>query len=486
MTSYSANSHSSIERNVVIDRESSLARSRSQPTIALLPFPDLFEDFFDTIGLSLESFGNELTGGWMFNYIDALQLAGVRTVLFFISARVSQTTQFVHAPTGAMVCVLPAPKIYRAYRAVRHQVERLVPSLKGSSSDVCSAGSTNTPSPQSPRRSPQIAFKSGVKSLGSYLSTPLRLLARELRQQECDAILCQEYEFARFDVCVLLGKLMRLPVFATFQGGDRLPSPLEYPLRWLTLRTCTGLIVASQPERQRLQTFYRLGSAQIARIFNPMDATTWGAIDRNQARSALDIPEKAKIVVFHGRIQIWHKGLDILLEAWEQICRERPGQDLRLLLVGTGSDADALRQRIAVMELKGVMWIDEYVRDRNLIQRYLSAADVYTLPSRKEGFPVAPIEAMACGLPVVAADVAGVSDIFEHGEAHGGLVVPREDAHALALELGRVLDDETYRDQLGKNARRRAQECFSFEVIGKQLRDLLLCQNHPQGELLRK
>ena len=81
---------------------------------------------------------------------------------------------------------------------------------------------------------------------------------------------------------------------------------------------------------------------------------------------------------------------------------------------------------------------------------------------------------MACGLPVVAADAAGISDILEEGEASGGLVVPRENAQALALALGRVLDDEAWRHELSKCAQMRVQECFSFETIGKQLRDILI------------
>jgi glycosyltransferase involved in cell wall biosynthesis len=483
MTSYLQNSNSSLEpmpqtagRDEVVDRESLLVSEQPQPTIALLPCCDLFEDFFDTIGVSLETYCKELTGGWQFNYIEALQLTGVRTVVFFFSAHVCEPTRFTHAPTGTMICVLPPSRIYHTYRTVGRQAGKLWKRLKGKSSEVSSTQRNDVNSPLSTRRSPLAVIKDGLMSLGSYLSTPLGLLRRELRQEGCNAILCQDYEYARFDVCVLLGKFMHLPVLATFQGGDKLPSPFEYPLRWLSLRASAGLIVASQVERQRLQAFYGVASAKIAPIFNPMDVTTWGASDRDEARSTLGIPSDAQVVVYHGRIQIWQKGLDILLEAWEQLCCERPNKDLRLLLVGTGKDADELRQRIAGMQLKGVLWIDEYVRDRSAIQRYLSAADVYTLPSRKEGFPVAPIEAMACGLPVVATDVAGISDILEKGEVNGGLIVPREDTKALMLALKRVLDDEVWGRELGKLARLRTEECFSFEVIGKQLHDTLLTQ----------
>lgn len=461
------------DRHNADDWETLLANAESKPTIALLPFGDLIEDFLDSIGVSFEAFCNEFMGSWMFGYIDALRLAGVRTVLFCFSTSVAEPSRFTHTPTGTTICVLPAPRIYRAYRAVRRQTLNLSGVSENEKfSDIHNMHAYGI---HSTRPSLLATLKDAAKSLGSYLSTPLLVFARELRREGCDAILCQEYEYARFDACVLLGQFMRLKVFATFQGGDKLLSTLEFPVRPLAMRASAGLIIPTQTEIQRVCACYGVQPTKVARIFNPLDVATWGGIDRDEARAALEIPLDARVAVWHGRVEIERKGLDVLLDAWNQICIERPGLDLRLLLVGTGSDANKLRQQIETMQLRGVMWIDEFVR-RTEIQQYLCAADVYTLPSRREGFPVAPVEAMACGLPVVATDAPGVPDILEGGEASGGLVVPRGDAAALALALGRVLDDEAWRHQLSKLARCRVENCFSPETIGKQLRNFLLSQ----------
>src|SRR3990172_3465564 len=86
------------------------ANKEPRLTVALLPWGDLIEDFLDSIGVSLETFCKEMTGGWMFGYIDALRLVGVRTVVFCISARVKTPMRFTNIPTGATICVLTAPK----------------------------------------------------------------------------------------------------------------------------------------------------------------------------------------------------------------------------------------------------------------------------------------------------------------------------------------------------------------------------------------
>ncbi|HYI07975.1 MAG TPA: glycosyltransferase family 4 protein [Thermoanaerobaculia bacterium] len=393
-----------------------------QRSLAIVDWTQLVEDYLDNIEVSFEAFCNETTGGWLFGYIDALQAAGVRAMLMCVSARVTQTERFTHKATGATICVLPAPRLYRMFR------RRVL-----------------NPYEQWSRLAP-------------YLATPVVALARELRRQRCGAILCQDYEHGRFDVCVLLAKLMRLPVFATFQGGD---TPGPFP-RALALRACDGLIVATRAEAARVTARYRLPASKLARVFNPLCTGEWRAGDRSAARAALAIPDDARVVAWHGRADYHRKGLDVLFDAWDRICRD----DRRLLLIGAGNESAALRERVA--RSRGVIWIDEYLNDRDAIRRHLSAADVYAFPSRHEGFPVAPLEAMALQLPVVASDA--VPDLLDEDS---GVLVPCGDAAALANALDRLLDDQHLARILGERARRRIEMHFSPAAVGAQLRSFM-------------
>src|SRR5205823_537644 len=95
-------------------------------------------------------------------------------------------------------------------------------------------------------------------------------------------------------------------------------------------------------------------------------------------------------------------------------------------------------------------------------------------PSRGDACPNAVIEAMACGLPIVASNVNGITDIFEAGEQSGGLLVPPGDARALARALGQIFSDHALARDLRLRAQYRAETNFSMQVVGKQLSSFLL------------
>ena len=424
----------------------------SVPTVALLPWGLLFdEDYLDTIGVSLEEFCVEGAGGHLFNFITAMQRVGVRTVLVLFSRRVARTTRFVNRSTNASVVVVPPPTRYRVLRDLLAR-----PGLRGA------------------LRTLGRPVRTVADEVAAYLATPLRALARELRREGCDAILCQEYEFVRFDVCVLLGRFMRLPVFATYQGGNKLAGVLQRAIRPRTVPRAAGLIIAPSTEIERVRSAYGIPASRIAQVFNALEPSAFDAPSRETARETLEIPETARVAVWHGRVEIAQKGVDVLIEAWQIVCAARPDTDLRLLMLGTGVDAAWLHERLASGAIRGVFWRDEYVQDRSMLRMHLAAADVYAFPSRHEGFAVAPLEAMACGLPIVAADAPGVPDLLSCGEACGGFMVPRGDVTAFAAALGRALDDPAWTLVTGVRARERVADTCAPDSVGRRLRDFLL------------
>ena len=422
------------------------------PTVALLPWGLLFdEDYLDTIGISLETFCVESAGGHLFNFISAMQRVGVRTVLVLFSRRFEHPTRFVNTSTGATVLVIPPS---RAYGMLRDFLRR--------------------PGVRRALRAPGRSVRTIADELAAYLATPMLRLARELRREDCRAIVCQEYEYVRFDVCVLLGRLMRLPVFASFQGGDRLQGIVQRITRPWAVRRAAGLIIAPSTEIERVRTAYDVPTTRIAQIFNALEPSAFDAPDRAVARAELDLPESARVAVWHGRIDPETKGIDVLLDAWEMVCAARPDADLRLRLMGAGAGAAWLRTRLQQPGLRGVSWRDEYVQDRAMLRRHLASGDVYAFPSRHEGFAVAPLEAMACGLPIVAADAHGIPDLLAGGETAGGIIVPRGDAPALAHALGELLDDPERARALGALARARVEDCCALDQVGERLRRFIL------------
>jgi glycosyltransferase involved in cell wall biosynthesis len=95
---------------------------------------------------------------------------------------------------------------------------------------------------------------------------------------------------------------------------------------------------------------------------------------------------------------------------------------------------------------------------------------VFVFPSRREGFGSAIVEAMACGLPCVVADLAGITDyIFPApSEASGGVVVPQQDPEAVARAVTALLEDPDRASKLGDRARARAAACFGIDRVAQQ------------------
>jgi glycosyltransferase involved in cell wall biosynthesis len=135
-----------------------------------------------------------------------------------------------------------------------------------------------------------------------------------------------------------------------------------------------------------------------------------------------------------------------------------PTEEFAALIVGDGPDRPAVEELSARLGLGGRVRLEGERRD---VADLLAASDVFVLSSRSEGLPVSVLEAMAAGLPVVASDVGGVSELVIDGET--GILVRPGDPDRLAEALEGLLSDPDRRRRLGEAGRARAERLFDLE-----------------------
>lgn len=159
------------------------------------------------------------------------------------------------------------------------------------------------------------------------------------------------------------------------------------------------------------------------------------------------------------------KGVDILLKAFETVCKRR--SDVTLWLIGNGVQTEHLRDYALQRGIakKVVFW-----GNRSDVPGFLNAASIGVLSSRTEGLPNAIIEYMAARLPVVATNVGGNAELVVDGKT--GVLVPPNDPEALADAICFVLDHPDIACKYGEAGRRRVEEHFTVERMVRQTEQL--------------
>ena len=144
----------------------------------------------------------------------------------------------------------------------------------------------------------------------------------------------------------------------------------------------------------------------------------------------------------------------------EAVARIRPLiQQLKVVQIGGGSERDALEAAIEKYDLKDIFFLWG-ITDREKIHRFIRAADVYINPAILEGFGIATVEAMLCGLPVVCADSGSLPELVEHEKS--GLLFRSDDIDELSQDILKLYRSAELRQRLGRAARERALDKFSI------------------------
>jgi len=230
-------------------------------------------------------------------------------------------------------------------------------------------------------------------------------------------------------------------------------------------RVADGFIAVSSDVAASVRAAYHPSPGRLAVIPNGVDVERYAEpVDREAVRRSIGVPPAAPMAIVVAKLMT-QKGHAVLLDALPRVIGRVP--DLHVVLVGEGDLRAELESRVAAMGMAGRV---TFAGNRGDIPHLLAASDLFVLPSLWEGLPMALLEAMATGLPVVASAVSGTSEVIEPGRS--GLLVRPGEPTALGDAMLTVLQDRSVAAALGAAARARVEACYSARVQAQRHAEL--------------
>jgi D-inositol-3-phosphate glycosyltransferase len=223
------------------------------------------------------------------------------------------------------------------------------------------------------------------------------------------------------------------------------------------------VICASESERDTLIEDYAVSRSRLSVVPCGVDVDRFRPLDMRESRAALGLDEDVPVLLFIGRIEPL-KGIDVLVRAASQLDGK-----FQLLVVG-GDEKDAIRihELHTLAEELGVegkvVFADAVPHDE--LPRYYNAASICVVPSYYESFGLVALEAMACGVPVIASRVGGLKETVQDGRT--GYLIPWRCPEPFAERLDLLLTNEPLRKSLGEEARQVAQG-YAWPLIAAQV-----------------
>lgn len=291
--------------------------------------------------------------------------------------------------------------------------------------------------------------KKGIRvhyiGLGKYSFRTVTELERVIEREEADIVHLHGYRGSNF------GRLAarRRGVRNIVHEHAVLPVPVhQYLMDWF-LKSYTDLGVAvSDYVKAHLIRKRHVPAERTTVLWNGIDLDRFAPLPNGQrdvARRGLDITPEIAAVGVVTRLRK-EKGTEYLVKAAERVLREMPGKAV-FLIAGEGPDRgkiEALIRRLGVGD--GVHLLGH----RHDVPGFLSLLDILVIPSLTEGFPLALLEGMAAGLPIIATRVGGMPEILVDGKT--GIFVEPENPAAIADTVGALIEDRRRADELGRAA----------------------------------
>lgn len=243
---------------------------------------------------------------------------------------------------------------------------------------------------------------------------------------------------------ILLGKIFKKPIVITIHGSDiniLIKSFIIKRMIRFSLTRAKCIITVSNALKEKIIGLGIAGN-KIEILSNAIDSDKFKPINKIEARKKIDLPLTKKIILFVGNF-VYAKNPLLLIDLAYEI-KKQGRSDLFFIMVGDGELKQKIIDKIKYLSVKEIVKLIEQ-KQHDEIPLWMNAADVFVLPSRFEGLPTVLVEAMACGLPIVATKVGGIPEIIKDNER--GILIEPNDATAIVKGVLTLADNENLREK---------------------------------------
>jgi len=332
-------------------------------------------------------------------------------------------------------------------------------------------------------RSPDVAIHTLGLRGGNNIRLPLRL-AGLFRRTNTDVVHTRNAE--AFFYGFLGAKLARVPALIHSEHGRVLPdSPRRMTVQRWFLSFTDGAFAVSDRLRRDLVHHLRVPERRFEVIYNGVDEGRIANADRSRARQSLGATDGEIVIGSVGRL-VPVKNYALLLRGFSRVAGP-----VRLVLIGEGPERASLE---ALAATTGIAARTHLLGHREDVAELLVGLDIFVLPSFSEGMSNTVLEAMAAGVPIVASNVGGNSEIIQDGLS--GLLFESENEPELTDRLVRLIGDPELRAQLGRAGQERVMREFSmgamirkyealYERVARRERRIRVAEGKPTGQVAR-
>lgn len=248
--------------------------------------------------------------------------------------------------------------------------------------------------------------------------------------------------------------------------------PLRLKIEAELVKHADHLVVSSRREKVQMVWTYGVPAAKLSVIPCGVDPSLFRPRNAREAQAELGLPDK-RYILFVGRIDPV-KGIDTLLRAIQRVKKTGDAfRDVHLLIVGgdldhTGAAESEIGKLQRLAETLGIKEMVTFLgaQRQDRLPSFYSAAEMCILPSRYESFGMVALEAMACGVPVIASKVGGLATFIQNETS--GILIPEGDVVSLAEKIVLLLTATPFKNTLGSEGRIRAL-AYSWPLIAGKI-----------------